>query len=86
MVPVTLGYGAGNLTVAEAKELDDICTQSAREHFKFGLEDSRVVGVFPFHWSGGTTNPDGSITGGAVSGLPDTFERNASNSCRLVQF
>ena len=38
---------------------------------KFGLEDPRVVGVFPFYWPGGTRNPDGSITGGAgISDLP----------------
>ena len=39
---------------------------------KFGLEDPRVVGVFPFYWPGGTRNPDGSITGGAgISDLPN---------------
>ena len=33
-VPVTLGYAEGNLTVAEAAALDDICTANAREHLK----------------------------------------------------
>ena len=48
---------------AEAEALDNICTQSARAHFQFGLEDSRVVGIFPFHWAGGTRNMNGSISG-----------------------
>ena len=34
VVPVTLGYAEGNLSVAEAAALDDICTANAREHLK----------------------------------------------------
>jgi len=36
-------------TLRLCQELDEICTESAREHFKFGLEDPRVVGIFPLY-------------------------------------
>eukprot|EP00041_Stephanoeca_diplocostata_P008127 m.117606 g.117606 ORF g.117606 m.117606 type:complete len:375 (-) comp17185_c0_seq1:173-1297(-) len=64
-VPVSLGYQDGNLSADEANALDTFCTKNAREFLKFGLEDPRVVGLFPFHYNGGVTHPDGSITGGA---------------------
>ena len=71
VVPVSLGYQEGNLTAAEAASLDAFCAENAIEFLKFGLEDPRVVGLFPFYWAGGTRHPDGSITGGAgISLLP----------------
>jgi len=65
VVPVSLGYDEGNLTADEAADLDSFCAENARQFLKFGLEDSRVVGLFPFHWNGGVRNGDGSITNGA---------------------
>jgi hypothetical protein len=71
-VPVSLGYdGRTNLTAAEAAELDAFCATNAREFFAMGLADGRFVGQFPFHYNGGVTNPDGSITGSAgIVNLP----------------
>lgn len=53
VVPVSLGYSGDNLTAPEAAQLDSFCAENARQFLKFGLEDSRVVGMFPFHWNGG---------------------------------
>jgi len=71
-VPVSLGYdGRANLTAAEAAELDTFCATNAREFFAMGLADGRFVGQFPFHYNGGVTNPDGSVTGSAgIVNLP----------------
>lgn len=52
-VPVSLGYQDGNLTADEASTLDTFCSKNALEFLKFGLEDPRVVGLFPFHYNGG---------------------------------
>lgn len=65
VVPTSLGYDAGNLTAAAASSLDTFCAENARQFLQFGLEDNRVVGLFPFYWSSGrcTRHPDGSVNG-----------------------
>ena len=66
VVPVSGGWSAGSLSAEEAVALDLFCTTNAREFFRFGLEDNRVVALFPFYWDGGAVNnPNGSITGAA---------------------
>jgi hypothetical protein len=65
LVATSLGYSDGDLTISEAAKLDSFCARNARHFLKWGLSDSRLVGLFPFHWNGGTRNPNGSITGGA---------------------
>ena len=65
IVATSLGYSDGSLTIAEAETLDTFCSENARQFLKWGLEDNRLVGTFPFHWNGGIRNANGSITGGA---------------------
>ena len=36
----------------------------AIQFLRYGLEERRVVGTFPFHWRGGEEQPDGSVVGG----------------------
>lgn len=51
--------------------MDDFCTTNAREFLKFGLRDPRVVGIFPFYWTGGTVTPSGGVDGNiGISNLP----------------
>ena len=73
VVPVSLGYNQANLSAAEASRLDDFCADNARQFLRYGLEEKRVVGTFPFYWHGaGTREPDGSIINGtAIDLLPN---------------
>ena len=65
VVPTSLGYSDGSLTAKEADALDAFCSKNARHFLQWGLEDSRPVGLFPFHWNGGKRAANGSIVGGA---------------------
>ena len=65
LVATSLGYSDGSLTAAEADTLDAFCAENARHFLQWGLEDSRLVGLFPFHWNGGQRQANGSVTGGA---------------------
>ena len=65
LVPTSLGYSGGSLDAEQAAKLDAFCATNARHFLKWGLEDSRLVGLFPFHWNGGTRNKNGSISGSA---------------------
>ena len=62
-VPVSLG-STGSLTAAQAETFDAFCSLNAREFLRFGLEDPRVVALFPFYWdAGAVVHKNGSITG-----------------------
>ena len=65
LVPTSLGYSDGNLDPQEAASLDAFCAENARHFLNWGLQDKRLIGLFPFHWNGGVRHSDGSITGGA---------------------
>ena len=72
VVPTSLGFdGRALVTAEEVARLDAFCAHNALQFFRFGLNDRRVVGQFPFHYNGGVNQPNGSVTGGiGIVNLP----------------